>query len=286
MARPIWKGTISFGLVNIPVTLYSGEKRDDLKFNLLDSRDKSRVRYERVNEETGEEVPWDEVVKAYEYDDGNYVLLDEDDIERASAEATQTVEIETFVDREEISPVYFDKPYYLEPGKKGEKGYVLLRETLKNANKVGIARVVIRTRQYLSALMTQDDALILNLLRFHHEIRSIEDFNIPHGNLSDYKVTKKELEMAEQLVDTMSGEWNPEEYKDEYREALKQYLEEKAEKGGEKAAPKKAAKGREEGKVIDMMDLLKESVQKSKKSSSKSGKRKKSASRGRKKKSG
>jgi DNA end-binding protein Ku len=273
MARPIWKGSISFGLVNIPVTLYSGEERKDLNFKLLDSRDKARVRYERVNEETGEEVPWDEVVKAYEYNDGDYVLVDEEEMENISVEATQTVDIENFVNRDEINPVYFEKPYYLVPSKKGQKGYVLLRQALYSAAKVGIAKVVIRTRQYLAALMPQDDALILNLLRFQHELRSIEDFDIPHGDLDEYKVKKKEIEMAESLVNNLTTEWNPEQYHDDYRQALKKYLEEKAEKGEEKVKPSQAKKSTEKGRVIDMMDLLKESVEGTSKGKNKSGKK-------------
>src|SRR3989339_1380560 len=179
MARPIWKGHITFGLVNIPVTLYSAEKRDELHFKLLDSRNKARVHYERVNEETGEEVPWSEVVKAFEYDKGNYVLVEEEDFKRAAPEATQAVEIQDFVDREDVDYVYYDKPYYLMPGKKGEKGYVLLREILRRTGKVGISKVVIRTRQYLDALLAEGDALVLELLRFDQEVRKPEEFDLP-----------------------------------------------------------------------------------------------------------
>src|SRR5687768_6241532 len=165
MARPIWKGHISFGLVNVPVTLYSGEQRADLSFRLLDSRNAARIRYERVNEETGEEVPWDKIIKGYEYDNGNYVLLSDEEIENASPELTRTIEIEQFVDMQDIDVRYFDKPYVLVPDKKGEKGYVLLREAIREAGKAGIAKVVIRARQYLAALIAQGDALVLQLLR-------------------------------------------------------------------------------------------------------------------------
>jgi hypothetical protein len=152
MARPIWNGTISFGLLNVPVQLYSGERSVDLHFRMLDSRDKSPVRYERVNSETGEEVPWKEIVKGFEYSKGSYVVIDEEDLRKAAPESTETVDIEAFVDRADIDPMYFEKPYYLVPGKKAEKGYVLLREVLEKTGKIGIARVVIRTRQYLAAL--------------------------------------------------------------------------------------------------------------------------------------
>ncbi len=138
MARPVWKGHISFGLINIPVTLYSAERRSDLHFRMLDSRNMAKVRYERVNEDTGEEVPWDQIVKGFEHGDGNYVVLDDEDFKKAAVEATQSVDLEGFVEAKAIDYVYFDKPYYLVPGKKAEKGYVLLRETLRRTGKVGV----------------------------------------------------------------------------------------------------------------------------------------------------
>jgi len=179
MARPIWNGTISFGLLNVPVQLFSGDRSMDLHFRMLDSRDKRPVRYERVNSETGEEVPWKEIVKGFEYKKGSYVVVDEDDIRKAAPEKTETVEIEAFVERDSISPVYFDKPYFLVPAKKAEKGYVLLREALKQTGKIGIARVVIRTRQYLAALMPMDDALVLDLMRFPQELVKPEEMTHP-----------------------------------------------------------------------------------------------------------
>ena len=151
--RPIWKGTINFGLVNIPVALYSAEADSSIDFDLLDKRDFSRVRYRRVNEKTGREVPWDEIVKGYEYKKGEYVALTDDDFLKANVEATQSIDILDFVDAADISPIYFDKPYYLVPLKNGQRAYALLREVLKRTGKVGIARVVIRTRQHLAALL-------------------------------------------------------------------------------------------------------------------------------------
>lgn len=153
MARPIWTGTLSFGLLNVPVSLMAATRSVDLHFRMLDSRSKTPVRYERVNAETGEEVPWKEIVKAFEYEKGSYVVLDPEDIKSAAAEGHETVEVNTFVDAESVGSEYFEKPYLLVPGKKAEKGYVLLRETLKRTGKIGIARVVIRTREYLSAVM-------------------------------------------------------------------------------------------------------------------------------------
>jgi DNA end-binding protein Ku len=161
MARPIWNGNISFGLVNIPITLFSAEKKSELHFKLLDKRNRSGIRYERVNEDTGEAVPLDQIVKGYEYDPGDYVLLTDEDFKKAAVEATQSIEIADFVDLSSIEYTYFEKPYYVVPGKKADKGYVLLREVLKRTGKVAISKVVIHSRQYLSALIPQENALIL-----------------------------------------------------------------------------------------------------------------------------
>lgn len=265
MARPVWKGHISFGLINIPVTLYSAERRSDLHFRMLDSRDMARVRYERVNEETGEEVPWDEIVKGFEHDDGNYVVLDDEDFKRVAVEASQTVDLEGFVDEKAIDYVYFEKPYYLAPGKKSEKGYVLLRETLRRTRKIGIARVVIRTRQYLAALLPEGNVLVLNLLRYHQELRDLEDYNLPGDDLKVYKISKREIEMAEQLVESMADEWQPEKYHDEYRDALMKWIEKQAKTGKKPAPEAETAEPEESGgaEVIDIMSLLKKSVRQS-----------------------
>jgi DNA end-binding protein Ku len=176
MARPIWTGTLSFGLLNVPVSLMSGERSVDLHFRMLDNRSNTPVRYERVNAETGEEVPWKEIVKAFEYEKGSYVVLEPDDIKSASSEGREAVEVKTFVDAGSIGPEYFEKPYILVPGKKAEKGYVLLRETLKRTGKIGIARVVIRTREYLSAVMPRDNGLLLMLLRYPQELVDASDY--------------------------------------------------------------------------------------------------------------
>jgi len=261
MARPIWKGHITFGLVNVPVVLYSAEKRADLHFHLVDSRDSARIRYERVNEETGEEVPWDRIVKGYEYEGGNYVLLSEEELEGASVELTRTIEIEQFVDVDEIDEVYFDKPYFLVPDKGGEKGYVLLRESMESSGKVGIAKVVIRARQYLAALMPRGDGLMLELLRFPQELREEGEFSFPHEPLTKYKVNKKEVAMANQLVDSMTSAWEPADYHDEYRGALMKLIEKKIESGETEVigAPQEEPEG--DGRTINFTDALKKSVQ-------------------------
>ena len=224
MERPIWTGTLSFGLLNVPVSLMSGERKVDLHFRMLDSRDKKPIRFERVNADTGDEVPWKEIVKAFEYDKGSYVIVEEQDIRSAAPESHETVEVETFVDAADIDPRYFEKPYILVPGKKAEKGYVLLRETLRDTGKVGIAKVVIRTREYLAAVMPQGDALILLLLRYQQEVVDPEDFKLPSGAVSEYRITAKEQEMAKQLIESMSGKWQPEDYHDEFRGKLEQIL--------------------------------------------------------------
>lgn len=261
MARPIWKGNITFGLVNVPVVLYTAEKRADLHFRLLDSRNHSRVRYERINEQTGEEVPWGEVVKAYEYDGGDYVILNDEDFEKASVEATQTVDIEDFVDSKAIDYVYFDKPYYLVPGKKGEKGYVLLREAMKRTQKFGIAKVVIHARQHLAVLMAMDQALVLNLLRFEQELRSLEDFDVPQGSLKDYRISNKEMEMAARLIENMGSDWQPDKYHDEYRDALMKYIDKKIKSGKKAEVPDVGEDEVPEGSdVINITSLLQESV--------------------------
>ncbi len=261
MARPIWTGTLSFGLLNIPISLMSGEKRTDLHFRMLDARNNAAVRYERVNAETGEEVPWKEIVKAYEYDKGNYVVLEPDDIKSAAAEGREAVEIEAFVDAASINPQYFEKPYVLVPGKKAEKGYVLLRETLKRTGKIGISRVVVRTREYLSAVMPQGDALVLMLMRYPQELVDVTDYKIPEGKPSDYRVTPKELQMAEQLIDSMSGEWKPDDYKDEFRARLHKVIEKRLKQKGVVTPEEDDREEVEEStNVVDFMSLLQKSL--------------------------
>ncbi len=264
MARPIWNGTISFGLLNVPVQLYSGERSVDLQLRMLDSRDESPIRYERVNSETGEEVPWKEIVKAYEYSKGSYVVIDEETIRKAHPESTETVEIEAFVPREAISPRYFEKPYYLVPAKKAEKGYVLLREILKKSERVGIAKVVIRTRQYLAAVMPVDDALILNLMRFPQELIEADEFQLPGGALTKYRISPKEIQMGQALVESMSTDWKPEDYKDDFRQKLRKVIDTQvAKKRGKKVkeAPEPVDAEPETTNVVDFMSLLKKSIE-------------------------
>jgi DNA end-binding protein Ku len=261
MARPVWKGHISFGLVNVPVVLYPAEQRADLSFRLIDSKNAARVRYERINEETGEEVPWDRIVKGYEYDDNNYVLLSEDELERASVEMTRTIEIQQFVDLADIDIRYFDRPYLLVPDKNGEKGYVLLREAIASSEKAGIATVVIRARQYLAALMALGDALVLELLRYSQELRNLKEFEFPSRDSRKTNVSKKEVELATQLIDGMTARWDASKYHDEYRDVLMKLIERKIKTGQTEAIEMEdEAEPEEEPQTIDFMEVLKESV--------------------------
>jgi DNA end-binding protein Ku len=261
MARPTWKGTITFGLVGIPVTLYSAEDPSkDIGFRLLDSRNKARVRYERVNEVTGKAVPWENIVKGYEVDEDSYVLMTDEDFERAAVEATKTIEIEDFVGIDEIEYRYFEKPYVLVPAKGGEKGYVVLREALAKSGKVGISKVVIQTRQHLAAVISQGDALMLCILRFADELRNLKQFDLPAGKLADYKVSAREVDMANQLINAMTSPWKPQKYHDDYRDALKKWIDKKAASGGETPALQPEEERKPAGKIIDIMDLLKKSV--------------------------
>lgn len=262
MARPIWKGSITFGLVNIPIALYSAEKKTEMHFKLLDKRTKSEIRYQKISADTGQKVPPDQVVKGYKYQGGDYVLLDDDDFKKAAVEATQTIEIADFVPLSSITYNFFEKPYYVVPEKKAEKGYVLLREVLKRMGKVAIAKVVIRSRQYLSALIPEGNGLILDILRFYDEIRDPSEFSFPSEDIDKYKISGKELQIAQMLVESMASDWDPGRYRDEYREAVMDWIEKKAAAQGAAPPPQGEAEGKEEGrKVVDMMELLKKSVQ-------------------------
>lgn len=261
MARPIWTGSLSFGLLNIPVSLMSGERRTDLSFRMLDSRDKKPIRFERVNADTGDEVPWKDIVKAFEYDKGSYVVLEKEDIAAAAPESHESVDVETFVDAASINLRYFEKPYVLVPGKKAEKGYVLLRETLKKSGKVGIARVVIRTREYMCAVMPDAQALVLILLRYPQELVDFDEYKLPEGKPAEYRIAPKELEMAEQLIQSMASPWDPAAYHDEFRARLSAIIKKRIKAAGstttfeEPAAREDAATN-----VVDFMALLQQSL--------------------------
>lgn len=288
MARPIWTGTLSFGLLNVPVSLMSAERSVDLHFRMLDSRSNTPVRYERVNAETGEEVPWKEIVKAFEYEKGSYVVLEPEDIKSAASESHETVDVNTFVDADSIGPEYFEKPYMLVPGKKAEKGYVLLRETLKRTGKIGIARVVIRTREYLSAVMPRGDALMLLLLRYPQEMVDAGEYKIPQDAPSAYRITDKEIKMAQELIESMSDEWKPGDYRDDYRDRLRKVIEKRLKSKGVVTPPEddegEAAEDASTN-VVDFMALLQKSLASNKRTPAKKVAARKTAKRALKKKS-
>ena len=256
MARAIWKGSISFGLVNIPIALFPATRREELKFRLLRKTDLSPVNYKRVAEKDGKEVSWDQIVKGYEYEKGKYVVLKDEDFERVDLEATQTVDIQDFVDLDDIDPMFFYKPYYLEPQKGGDKAYALLRDSLEESKKVGIAKVVIKTRQYLAGVKPEDSALVLELMHFADELADASKLHIP----KKVEVGKREMNMATALIDSMSSKWNPQKYKDDYREALMEVIEEKVEAGG-KEIEEKPRKAPKPAKIIDLVSVLQKSLE-------------------------
>ena len=201
MARSIWKGSIAFGLVNIPVSLTGAEERPDIQLHMVDSKNHARIRYERVNADSGEEVPWDRLVKGYEYEEGRFILLSEEELAAVEPKLTKTIEISEFVALKEIDPLLFDKPYYLEPDKRGRKAYALLREAMRKSGKAGISRVVIRTREYLSAMFVREDVLVLMLLRFPQEIKALSKLDLPSSGEKEWQPAKREMELAERLID-------------------------------------------------------------------------------------
>ncbi len=253
--RPIWKGSITFGLVNIPIALFPATRMEDLKFRLLRGSDLSPVNYKRVAERDGKEVPWDQIVKGYEYEKGKFVILKEEDFRRVDIEAAQTVLIEAFVEQEEVNPMFFHKPYYMEPQKGADRAYVLLRDALRSAGKIGIARVVIKTREHLAAVKPQDEGLVLELMHWASELRELEDFRQP----KESRPAAKELNMAKMLIESMSQKWDADAYRDEYREAIEEIIEEKIASGGKKA-PGKVPRKKPASNVIDLVAVLEESL--------------------------
>jgi len=255
MPRELWKGAIRFGLVHIPVSLYPAEDRQELSFTMLDKRDLQPVGYKRYNKSTGDEVAFEDIVKGYEYEDGHFVTLDKDDFKRANVEATQTVDIVGFVDRHDIPPYYLESPYYLAPGKNGDKGYALLREVLDKQGKVAVATVVIRTRQHIAMVYPRHNVLVLNTLRYENELRPMKGLEVP-GDLKDAKVQPNEMKMAERLIDDMTMKWDPAQYHDTYRDDLLKMIEEKA-AGHTRKMPKAHAPRAE---VVDFAKLLERSL--------------------------
>ena len=267
-ARSIWKGSIRFGLVQIPVALYPAERPDHLSFQLLDRGNMAPIQLQRVNAVTRELVDSKNVVRGFKTKDGTYVIVTDDDLRRANVESTQAVDILDFIDESEIDPIYFDKPYYVAPialrkgGPTESKAYALLRETLQRTEKVAVAKVVLRTREHLGALRPSGDVLVFCLLRFAHELRDTEELNIPRGELRRAEISPSELQMAEHLVREMSASWDPSKYRDTYRDDLMALLRRKAREGeahpiddAERAAPEPRKTD-----ATEMFSLLEQSV--------------------------
>lgn len=255
--RSIWKGSISFGLVNIPVSLYPATRREELSFRLLRSSDLSPVNYKRVAQTDGREVPWDQIVKGYEYEKEKFVVLKDEDFRRVDIEATQTVDIIDFVELSEVNPMHFQKPYYLVPEKGGVPAYQLLHGVLSETQKVGIAKVVIRTRQHLAAVKAQSSGLVLEIMHFADELVDVGELNIPEAKAAP---KAREHKMAVDLVDQMTEKWDPQRYTDDYTSALMDLIKDKIEHGGRTTTV--APKARKATNVIDLAAVLKESLEK------------------------
>jgi len=275
MARAFWKGAISFGLVYIPVDLYSATHSATIDLDFLDRRDFAPVGYKRYNKRTGKEVEWKDIVRGYQYKKGQYVALSDEDFRRANTKASQTIEIASFTDAANITPEYYETPYYVAAQKGGEKVYALLREALKRTGKVAIAQVVVRTRQHLAVVLPEDDILLVNTLRFADEIRSADDMGVDAPKAKGAGLAAKEISMAEKLIEGMTGPWEPKKYRDTYREDLMKRINEKVrnKETHTLTEPEKEAKPRKTAEVIDLMEVLKQSLAKGGKGSGRAGPR-------------
>jgi DNA end-binding protein Ku len=265
MARALWKGAITFGLVHIPVELYPAEERKEFKFSMLDKRDFSPVGYKRYSKKTGKEVDWKDVVKGYEYEKDQYVVLSDEDFKRANVKATQTIDIVAFVPMNEIPPQFYESPYYLVPTERGQKVYALLRETLRSSGLVAVAQVVIRTAQHLAVVVPVGRALVLNTLRYADELRDTKGLDLPEAGLKSAHVTPKEVELAKRLIDDMTDRWKPEEFKDTYHQDLMHRIKEKIKNKETHLITEPDAERGEQprsAQVIDLAALLKQSLEK------------------------
>ncbi len=264
MGRALWKGAISFGLVHIPVELHPAEDHKGFEFSMLDKRDLSPVGYKRFNKKTGKEVEWADIVKGFEYDKDKYVVLTDEDFRRANVKATQTIDIKAFVPEGEIPVEFFESPYYLAPGARGQKVYALLRETLRKTGRIAVAQVVIRTTQHLAAVVVQGRALMLITLRYADELRQATGLELPAEGLKGAGVTQKEIDLAAHLVDDMTEHWNPTAFKDTYHNDLMARVREKIKKGQTKEITTRddAKTEPRSAQVIDLAQLLKESLAK------------------------
>ena len=262
MERPAWKGAISFGLVSVPVTLHRATGAEEgLSFDLLDQRDHSRIGYMKVSKRTGHEVPKGEIKRGLKLPDGSYVLVDDADLKRASPERTQRIDIDRFVHAEDIDTLQYDRPYYVAPGPKSEKGYALLRETLAKTKRVGIATVVLHTKQHVAVLYPYELAMVLHLLHYDQDILDTSGLDLPPKDLKASHVSPAEIAMATQLVESMTGPWKPEEFRDVYRDEVLAFLKKKAKRGDVVETEEPEERKEAAAPALDMMRLLKQSVE-------------------------
>lgn len=261
MARALWKGAVSFGLVYIPVQLHSASRDSRLKLHLLDRRDFAPVGYKRTNKRSGAEVAWQDIVKGYEYEKGRYVALSEADFRAANVKASSTIDIASFTELHNIPPEYYETPYFLEPQKGGEKVYALLREALLETRRVGVASIVMQGRQHLAALGADERVLKLDTLRFAEELRTIEELEIPGKGARAAGLTAKELTMAQKLVEEMTAAFEPANYRDTYREDLLRRIDEKVRKGETHVLEAEEAEEPRTAQVIDLMSALRKSLE-------------------------
>lgn len=254
-----WKGMISFGLVTIPVMLYPAQnKQATISFHQIDKHDNERIQYQRINSRTGKKVPWEDIIRGYEFDKDTIVPVPDEVLKKVAGEKAKTIDIEAFVNQDDIDMLTLENVYYLVPEKNGMKGYVILREALASTGKAGIAKVIISTKEYLSAVMVKDNALVLCLLRYDKEMRKLADVDLPEKDMKKYKVTSKEIDIAKQLIKSMTNsKWRPEKYKDEYQEAIHQWVEETARHLPHHAKKKSAGKMKP---TANFIDLLKKSL--------------------------
>lgn len=258
--RTLWKGAISFGLVHIPIGLYSATADSGIDFDWLDRRTLDPVGYKRVNKKTGQEIAKEDIVKGVAWSDGHYVVLSPEEIAQAYPRSTQTIEIESFVDADEVPFMYLERPYYTAPINKGQKVYALLREALRATGKVGIAKVVIQTRQHLAVLIPCGPALVLNLLRWGGEIRAWEDLQLPPADAATAGVKEAELQMARQLIEGMSAHWSADAFRDSFKQQILDLVEAKAQAGETAAVSRAEANPPAGADVIDLTELLRRSL--------------------------
>lgn len=262
MARAgIWKGSISFGLLNIPVSLQTAKEGKELHFQMLDSKDFSPIKYKKINAHTGKEVPYDRIVKGYEYEPDQYVIMSKQDFVAANPKATQTIDIEEFVPMEDIDPMMFETPYYLVPQKQGQKGYFLLRDALERTGKVAIGRIVIRTKQHLCAVFVRGDYLVCEMMRFGHEVLDVNEVDYLEG-VTPPKYNTNEIKMAEQLINGMTADWDPKKYRDTYYDDIMKRVKQKIKEGKSHVIEDVdiSEEKVEPTKVVDLLPLLRQSL--------------------------